>query len=75
MFLYKLVVCLIVVVSGKVLIEYVERWKGIIIMNIIIFYEKYINYNLLLLKKEFVKNSMKLDIVSNFFYCLFSCWV
>lgn len=52
MFLYKLVVCLIVVVSGKVLIEYVERWKGIIIMNIIIFYEKYINYNLLLLKKK-----------------------
>lgn len=52
MFLYKLVVCLIVVVSGKVLIEYVERWKGIIIMNIIIFYEKYINYNLLLVKKR-----------------------
>lgn len=42
-------------------------------MNIIIFYEKYINYNLLLLKKEFVKISMELEIVSNFFNCLFSC--
>lgn len=36
-------------------------------MNIIIPYEKYINYNLLSLKKELVKNSTKLDIVSNFF--------
>lgn len=39
-------------VSGKVLTEYVERWKGITTMNIIIPYEKYINYNLLSLKKR-----------------------
>lgn len=42
-------------VSGKVLTEYVERWKGITTMNIIIPYEKYINYNLLSLKKRTCK--------------------